>query len=153
VVVGRRLQKLREERKLSQGDIESKTSLLRCYTSRVENGKTVPSVETLEKYAAALNLPLYKLFYDGSEPPEVLKLPASKIKQWNACREGAYDLPHLSHLLARMSERDRKLLLAVALRMSNRHHQDRHTRRRPNLGVSADSQRHGRKSSEVRNGR
>ena len=53
---------LREERNLSQGDIEARTGLLRCYVSRVENGHTVRSLETLEKLAAALEIPLYHFF-------------------------------------------------------------------------------------------
>jgi transcriptional regulator with XRE-family HTH domain len=50
--------------------MERKTGLLRCYTSRVENGHTIPSIETLEKMARALEVPLYQLFYDGSEKPD-----------------------------------------------------------------------------------
>ena len=68
MIIGDRLRALREERKLSQGDIEKRTGLLRCYLSRVENGHTVPSVETLEKLARAFEVPLYKLFYDGDGP-------------------------------------------------------------------------------------
>lgn len=55
MVIADRLKALREQKELSQGDIEKKTGLLRCYTSRVANGHTVPSVETLEKYARALD--------------------------------------------------------------------------------------------------
>ena len=65
MIIGTRLRSLREERKLSQGDIEKRTGLLRCYISRVENGHTVPSIDTLEKLAAALEIPLYQLFYEG----------------------------------------------------------------------------------------
>ncbi len=54
MVIGDRLKKLREQKHLSQGDIEKHTGLLRCYISRVENGHTVPSVATLEKMAGAL---------------------------------------------------------------------------------------------------
>jgi transcriptional regulator with XRE-family HTH domain len=68
MILGERLRALRDEKNLSQGDIEKKTSLLRCYVSRVENGHTVPSVETLEKMARALEIPMYKLFYDSEEP-------------------------------------------------------------------------------------
>jgi transcriptional regulator with XRE-family HTH domain len=67
MIIGDRLRAFREEKKLSQGDIEQRTGLFRCYTSRVENGHTVPSIETLEKYARALEIPLYQLFYDGDE--------------------------------------------------------------------------------------
>src|SRR5271157_5292891 len=51
MVIGERLKDLREAKKLSQGDIEKRTGLIRCYTSRVENGHTVPTIETLGKYA------------------------------------------------------------------------------------------------------
>lgn len=72
------MRELREAKKLSQGDIEKKTGLLRCYVSRVENGHTVPGVETLEKFARALEVPMYQLFYDGEEPPKLPNLPKRK---------------------------------------------------------------------------
>src|ERR1700730_5323191 len=75
LIIGDRLRALREEKKFSQGDIEKRTGLLRCYISRVENGHTVPAIETLEKMARALEVPLYQLFYDGEEPPELPNLP------------------------------------------------------------------------------
>ena len=74
MIIGERLRALRDEKKLSQGDIEKKTGLFRCYVSRVENGHTVPAVETLEKFARALEVPMYQLFYDGEEPPKLSNL-------------------------------------------------------------------------------
>jgi transcriptional regulator with XRE-family HTH domain len=62
MIIGDRLRVLREEKNLSQGDIEKKTGLLRCYISRVENGHTVPAIETLEKMARALEIPMYQLY-------------------------------------------------------------------------------------------
>jgi transcriptional regulator with XRE-family HTH domain len=67
MVIGKRIRQLREERKLSQEAIEKRTGLLRRYISRVENGHTVPSLETLERLAEALEMPLYQLFYEGGE--------------------------------------------------------------------------------------
>ena len=61
--IGRKLRELRIAENLSQGDIEERTGLLRAYTSRVEHGHTTPSIATLEKYATALDVPLYTLFY------------------------------------------------------------------------------------------
>src|ERR1700746_1090612 len=60
MIIGDRLRALREDKKFSQGDIEKRTGLLRCYISRVENGHTVPAIETLEKMARALEIPLYQ---------------------------------------------------------------------------------------------
>jgi transcriptional regulator with XRE-family HTH domain len=74
MIISDRLRELRKEKKLSQGDIAKRTGLLRCYISRVENGDTVPAIETLEKLARALELPLYQLFYDGEEPPRLPNL-------------------------------------------------------------------------------
>jgi DNA-binding XRE family transcriptional regulator len=71
MIIGDRLRELREAKKLSQGDIEKRTGLLRCYVSRVENGHTVPAIETLEKMANAFEVPLYQLFYEGEEPPKL----------------------------------------------------------------------------------
>src|ERR1700682_5120873 len=68
--IGHRLRSLREQKELSQGDMEKRTGLLRCYLSRVENGHTVPAIETLEKLARALEMPLYQLMFDGDKPPK-----------------------------------------------------------------------------------
>ena len=113
--IGHRLTSLREQKKLSQGDIEKRTGLLRCYVSRVENGHTVPAVETLEKFARALEVPLYQLMYDGQEPPS---LPANgKVKrsnEWGSTGKDARLLGKLCRLLAAMNEGDRQLLLSIA---------------------------------------
>ena len=69
-MIGERLQRLREEKKLSQGDIEKRTGLLQCYISRVENGHTVPAIETLEKMAPALDVQLYQVIYDVQRRPQ-----------------------------------------------------------------------------------
>ena len=65
-VIGKRIRKLRQEKGLSQADVGKRMGVLRSYISRVENGHTVPSLETLERLAAALETPLYQLFYDES---------------------------------------------------------------------------------------
>ena len=72
-MIAARLRTIRESKNLSQGDIEKRTGMLRCYTSRVENGDAVPSIETLAKYAQALEIPLYQLSYDGEEAPKKIK--------------------------------------------------------------------------------
>ena len=67
-MIGNRLRQLRESKHMSQGDIEKRTGLLRCYTSRLENGHTIPNVATLEMLAAAFDVPLWKIFYEGDPP-------------------------------------------------------------------------------------
>lgn len=121
MVIGHKLKELREAKKLSQGDIEKRTGLLRCYTSRVENGHTVPAVETLEKYARALGIPLYKLFYEGKERPKKLGLPATKSEpEWGASGDEGRELRRFAKVLSRMDERKRGLLLNMAMRMARR---------------------------------
>ena len=78
MMIGERLRELREGQKLSQGEIERRCGLLRCYISRVEHGFTVPAVETLEKFPRALDVPMYQFFYDGEEPPKLPHLPKHK---------------------------------------------------------------------------
>lgn len=75
MVIGDRLRALREAKNLSQLDIEERTGLLRGYVCGVENGETVPTVETLESIACALEVPLHELFWDGEEPPALENLP------------------------------------------------------------------------------
>lgn len=120
MVTAERLRELRESKNLSQGDIEKRTGLLRCYTSRVENGHTVPSVETLEKYAKALEIPLYRLFYEGEEPPKKPHLAVSQTSDyaWGAKGREQHELREFARAVSRMDDRQRKLLLALAQRMA-----------------------------------
>ena len=123
MIIGDRLRGLREEKKFSQGDIEKRTGLLRCYISRVENGHTVPAIETLEKMARALEVPLYQLFYDGEEPPELPNLPKRKTSAeiaWGSTGKEARFLTKFRRLLGRVDEGDRRLLLYMAQKMANR---------------------------------
>ena len=121
-MIGDRLRDLREAKHLSQGDIEKRTGLLRCYVSRVENCHTVPSIETLEKWAHALEVPLYQFFYDGDQPPQVpTVLRASKqkhIDDWASRGKGLRIFTKIRRALSRMSAEDRSLLLHMARKIS-----------------------------------
>ena len=121
MIIGKRLRQLREERTLSQGDIEKRTGLLRCYISRVENGHTVPSLETLERLAAALQIPLYQLFYEGEEPPKLPNLPKRKSADgivWGYSGKDARMLAKFRQFLGRADETNRKLLFLMAKKMA-----------------------------------
>ena len=122
MLIGQRIRELRESKNLSQGDIEKLTGLLRCYTSRVENGHTVPTIETLEKYARALEIPLYRLFYEGKEPPKKVGLPSANGTKpmWGAKGNELNELRKFAKALSRMDERGRRLLLAMAQKMAGR---------------------------------
>jgi transcriptional regulator with XRE-family HTH domain len=121
MVISDRLRELRESKKLSQGDIEKRTGLLRAYISRVENGHTVPAFETLEKLARALEVPLYQLFYDGDKPPQLpnlLKRKTSDDIAWGSSGKNAVYLHKLRRCLGKAAEPDRKLLLAFAQKVA-----------------------------------
>jgi transcriptional regulator with XRE-family HTH domain len=123
MVIGDRLREMREAKKLSQGDIEKRTGLLRCYISRVENGHTVPAIETLEKLARALEVPLYQLFYDGEEPPKLpnlLKRKSSDEIGWGSTGKDGRFLSKLRRLLGKANEQDRKIILFMAQKMAVR---------------------------------
>ena len=115
--VGDRLKQLRELRGLSQGKIEERTGLLRCYISRVENGHTVPSIETLEKFARALDMPLYQLLYEGEKPPQSLKRQAQDIDDWASQGKGRRIFSKLQKAIQKMSVPDRALLLCMAAKI------------------------------------
>ena len=119
--IGAKLRELRLAKNLSQGDIEKRTGLFRCYISRVENGYTVPTVDTLEKFAHALEIPLYRLFTDENsvEVPK-LRQPKDDSSSWGARGKERDELNVLVRALAGMDEGDRKLLLSMAQRMARR---------------------------------
>jgi transcriptional regulator with XRE-family HTH domain len=122
MIISDRLRALREQKNLSQGDIEKRTGLLRCYISRVENGHTVPAIETLEKMARAFEVPMYQLFYDGEEPPKALNLPKSKTggDSWGSSGKDARYLNKLRRVLGKTDEDHRKLVLLMAQKMARR---------------------------------
>lgn len=123
MIIGERLRVLREERNLSQGDIEKKTGLLRCYLSRVENGHTVPALETLEKLARALDMSLYQVLYDGDQPPQQ-DVPASWTESgrntWGSAGKDLRFMRKLRHLLSKMEPADRSLLMFTVQQMVKR---------------------------------
>jgi transcriptional regulator with XRE-family HTH domain len=118
MVIGERLKTLREHKKISQGDIEKRTGLLRVYISRVENGHLVPSIETLEKFARALELPLYQIFYDGLKPPAP-NHPRVDCG-WGSSGRDARTLHRFRRLMGRMDQGDLKLLLFMAQKFSQK---------------------------------
>jgi transcriptional regulator with XRE-family HTH domain len=103
--IGTTIRAHRLQKGLSQGDIEKKTGLLRCYLSRVENGHTVPSLDTLSKIALALDLPIAQFFADDSVG-----------RQLNTQRLTDDELRFLTQIRrysSNLNESDRKLLLAM----------------------------------------
>jgi len=124
MVIGTRLKKLREDRSLSQGDIEKRTGLLRCYISRVENGHTVPSLETLERLAAALEIPLYQLFYEGDTEPVLPNLSKRRTTEELALdaeqEKEVRFFEKVKRLLSKIDEKDRQLLLYMAQKLAGR---------------------------------
>jgi transcriptional regulator with XRE-family HTH domain len=119
MIIGERLKDLREQKNLSQGDIEKRTGLLRCYISRVENGHTVPAIETLEKMARALEIPMYRIFTEDADvkKPNIQLQPVpSRAVNTKDERE----LRAFAKLLSRMDDKKRGLLLHIASKMANR---------------------------------
>ncbi len=103
--IGSTIRGYRLQKGMSQGDVEKRTGLLRCYLSRVENGHTVPSLDTLQKVAIALDVPLSHFFEDEPAQRELasMALSSDEIRFLSEVRR------YSSHL----SEIDRKLLLAM----------------------------------------
>ena len=115
MMIGERLRQLRERKNFSQGDIERLTGLLRCYTSRVENGHTVPAVETLQKYAKALEIEMWMLFAEDGSNPKAIALAMEP-----PAKNGARALRPFVNLIPKCSPRDRKILLHMARAMTRR---------------------------------
>jgi transcriptional regulator with XRE-family HTH domain len=118
LVIGERVKALREQKKMSQGDIQKRTGLLRCYLSRVENGHTVPSVDTLERLAHALGIPMYRFFTDDDHV-EKPNIPREIIPNRAADSKQDRELRAFAKYFSRMEKKNRKLLIHVASKMAN----------------------------------
>ena len=108
--IGKRLLALRASKELSQGDIEERTGLLRCYISRVENGHTTPSLETLERWAFALEVDVYQLFFEGDGKAEAV--PMGAIEALDKSEE------KLLGFYRRANEADRQFMLDVGRKVA-----------------------------------
>jgi transcriptional regulator with XRE-family HTH domain len=144
--IGPRLRQLREERGLSQGDIEERVGLLRCYISRVENGYKSPSLKTLEKFAVALGVPLYKLFYDGEAPPSPLRIASDRALKDpgdldTAAKPSSHSrfLQELSSLWDRIGDFEQKILLNMATQLATTHPRRGGRERLPDARAGDDS--------------
>ena len=120
MLIGDHIRAIREAKKLSQGDIEKRSGLKRAYISRVEHGHNVPSVETLEKLARALEIPLYRLFYEGEKPPKLPKLPKRVTAEeivWGRSKKEAPS-PEPNSPVWRYCSKGRRLNMSAAYRVS-----------------------------------
>lgn len=106
--IGDTIRNYRLQKGMSQGDIEKRTGLLRCYLSRVENGHTIPSLDTLAKIASAMDVPLAQFFADhvlenGHHQKHIPQLSEDEVRF----------LTQIRRYSSNLNESDRKLLLAM----------------------------------------
>lgn len=109
--IGTTIREYRLQKGLSQGDIEKRTGLLRCYLSRVENGHTVPSLDTLQKIARALDLQLSQFFAE--------ELVGREMSDLNLDAEEIRFLTQVQRYSSHLSESDRRLLLAMVKKFAS----------------------------------
>lgn len=136
MVIGKHLRDLRTEKGLTQHNVESRTGILCCYLSRIENGRTVPSVETLEKLAAAYDTPLWRIFRDPEDRSKPIRLHGERSKE---SPKDAHFLAKLAEQLEHMRERDQNLLLHMAQRMALKEKANGHHGSRPSARAKAVS--------------
>ncbi len=117
--IGKKIRELREERGWSQEVIEEKTGLLRCYTSRVENGHTIPSLQTLEKMARAFEIPMYLLFFEGSGKPRPLLVHTDgETRPGSKPQKDTDQIAILQKRFAKMNVKDRNYLTWLAAKLA-----------------------------------
>ena len=121
--VAARIRAERKARNLSQADLERRTGFPRCRISYLENGRAVPTIETLEKLSDALEIPLYQLLYDGPQPMQSSTAPGADGLNGNGLHTlngMAQVLQELRQHLNKMDEEDQKLLLFIARKIASR---------------------------------
>jgi transcriptional regulator with XRE-family HTH domain len=130
MLIGQRLRALREQRGLSQGDVEKKTGLIRVYISRAELGIVVPTIATLEKFADALDIPLYQIFYESKNTSEAVTAKRTQNGFGSSVRDSRA-LEAFRKAIGELTPKDRALLLGIALKMAKRNRTP--VRRKKNL--------------------
>jgi len=111
--IGETIRTLRLQKGMSQGDIEKRTGLLRCYLSRVENGHTVPSLETLAKIAGSLEIPLGQFFAENGDEASGNGKALPQLSD-----EQVRFLSQIRRYSCGLNESDRKLVLAMVKKMA-----------------------------------
>ncbi|HLW79752.1 MAG TPA: helix-turn-helix transcriptional regulator [Terriglobia bacterium] len=121
-LIGQRLRELRKQKGLLQRDVQTASGLQRGYVSRVERGHTIPSLETLEKFARVLEVPLFRLFYSGDAPAPTPHLtPRMTLEEVSAdSPEEARFFARLKRLMHQVADSDREVLLGLAKRLAER---------------------------------
>jgi transcriptional regulator with XRE-family HTH domain len=122
MLIGNRWRAFRRAKSVSIAGLENRTGLSGRYISDVENGRVVPYVETLVKFAIGLELPVRQLFYDGENPPELLKLPRDKSSSSianNGSQEEARWIAKFECILSEFKESDRKAAALIVRKMAS----------------------------------
>jgi transcriptional regulator with XRE-family HTH domain len=109
--IGETIRNYRLQKGMSQGDIEKRTGLLRCYLSRVENGHTIPSLDTLAKIATAMDLPLAQ-FFNESEGENGHKAAP------HLAEDEVRFLTQIRRYSSSLNDSDRKLVIAMVKKMA-----------------------------------
>jgi transcriptional regulator with XRE-family HTH domain len=123
LVIGERLRVWREYKELSQNDLEKRLGLTRYYISRVENSITIPTLETLERFARALEVPVFHLVYEEEDPypPPILPVSTRLAEaSQNLSKRNLRLLEQFNLIFGRLLDRDRQLLVGLARRMTKR---------------------------------
>ena len=110
--IGETIRNFRLQKGMSQGDIEKRTGLLRCYLSRVENGHTIPSLDTLAKIATAMEVPLAQFFHEGTGDNGSRAVP-------HLAEEEVRFLTQIRRYSASLNDSDRKLVIAMVKKMAS----------------------------------
>jgi transcriptional regulator with XRE-family HTH domain len=121
--IGNRICAERKAKNLSQADLERRSGLARCRISWLEHGRAVPTIETLERIADALEIPAYRLLYDSDDPAQSVKCSNDAAANGNRKRNpknGARLIREFRKHISRMREDDRNLLLFIARQMAGR---------------------------------
>jgi len=115
--IGARLRAERKARNLSQADLEGRTGIPRCRISWLENGRAIPTIETLEKISDALGIPLYQLFYVEDRAASAAAVPEGIQRSAGAAWGSAGGPSELGSVVSQLNEKDRQTLLYLARRM------------------------------------
>jgi transcriptional regulator with XRE-family HTH domain len=115
--IGTRIRAERKAKGLSQADLERRCGLARCRISWLEHGRAVPTIKTLYRIADALEIPAYRLLYDGEELVQSVEAATNGNRNR---KNGIRLVRELREHMSWMREDDQYLLLFIARKMAGR---------------------------------
>lgn len=81
--IGPRIKELCDKQQITKYRLSQMTGVTQTVLSRIIKGENVPTIQTIEKICAALNISLAQFFAKDENPPDLTAEQREIIETWN----------------------------------------------------------------------